>query len=750
MTKEFVWCMDTINRSLNHNPIDPNNPTNDVVIPLNLSINRVAVESMELATLELPRSQRLIETEWNRFFVCDSIRLQSPESTENFIFNLIIRNTGSVDYQAFVPNALNKIVNVDNSDPSIAIITTKYPHLLETHVKYWIWGEEIEIIGNDNIYTISQHGSLDDDVTILSPNTFSVVVNTNDLVGGYLHFPDIPSPAYLATILSKELSASFYKIADAFIVTFDQDKGVFCITISRHAELIFKDAALIVNNTSSLAPFLGFGSVCNQIFAKQNKPFSIYASESLYCISSVEITPGNYIALDVASEINYQFNKLYFEPNIANVTSTDEYRLQFGTDLGDIRTVSIPSGLYNPVTLAVTLTNQFNKVWPEGNILTEWHLEDHVFSIYSLNHTLFSLECQTSSLTNIANKLGFEQIRYTTDTIYISDSPVEVFWYRDSQGLDRYQSSICTTTVHQTALKFFYNLSRPLGLSYLSTTCKVSGTQSSITNEERAHGFQVGDIVTVSTMNLSTNQQMQRFPVISVLSGTTFILDTSSSNIIDNSISLNLRTFTGTSTIVILDTVFPNLTVTDIVIFKGYSGKITEINTTTTTIYFSPNELPLEYIGIIFTIDDVLLLPLNVFSNVVPKLNLMFSKKLCGLKSYILGFPALDVLWSGTDTYSSPFTYRLESASYVLVQLLEPICSARIEHNYKGDNKINILGKIVILPHPWLDRFYPMKSTFFTEIRLEHVHIRLLNPDHTLYQLHGHEWSATIRLNTIN
>ena len=129
-TKEFVWCMDTNNRSLNYPPMDPNNPTNDVVIPLNMSINRITVESIELATLELPRAQRLIETQWNRFFVCDSIRFQTPETPENFLFNLIIRSGGNVDFQAFVPNALNPIESVDNSDPIMTIITTKYPHLL--------------------------------------------------------------------------------------------------------------------------------------------------------------------------------------------------------------------------------------------------------------------------------------------------------------------------------------------------------------------------------------------------------------------------------------------------------------------------------------------------------------------------------------------------------------------------------------------------------------------------------------------
>jgi hypothetical protein len=628
----------------------------------------------------------------------------------------------------------------------MSVVTTKYPHLLETHVKYWVWGEDIEIMG---IVQVSSNGVLLENVTVLSPTTFSIVTTFSILgnveEGSYLYYPDIPSPAYLATMLCKELNASCYKIADAFNVTFDQERGLFCIAISRHAEVILRDAVLVVSNILSLSQYLGFGNGCNLVFAKQSKPFFIYASEAPRPVSFVEITPGNYTSVDLANEINYQFNKMYFEPILSESTD-QQYRLQFGTDFGEIKTVYIPPGLYNPVTLAATLTNQFETVWPEGKIVTEWHLEDHVFSISSLNHTNFSLECQPSSSTNIANRLGFEPIRYTTDTVYVSDTPVEVFWYYDSQNQIRYQSSICTTTVNQKSLKFSYNLSRPLGLSNLWTTCKLKSTQAVISNEKRAHGFQVGDIVNLITKNFSG-----RFPVVSVPSGTEFVLDIgNSSTLTENTLSLDGFTFTGGPTTVVLNTTFSELDVDDPVVFKGYSGKVTFVNATHTTIDFSPNELPSEYISIIFTTTDFLLVPLNVYSNVVPKLNLMFSYKSCGLKSSILGFPASDLLWSGTDTYSSPFTYRLEAASYVLVQLLDPIGSSRIEHNYKGDNKMNLLGKIVILPHPWLDRFYPMKSTFCTEIRLEQVHIRLLNPDHTLYQLHGHEWSATIRLNTIN
>jgi hypothetical protein len=175
----------------------------------------------------------------------------------------------------------------------MSVVTTKYPHLLETHVKYWVWGEDIEIMG---IFQVSSNGVLLENVTVLSPTTFSIVTTFSILgnveEGSYLYYPDIPSPAYLATMLCKELNASCYKIADAFNVTFDQERGLFCIAISRHAEVILRDAVLVVSNILSLSQYLGFGNGCNLVFAKQSKPFFIYASEASRPV--VEITPGNF------------------------------------------------------------------------------------------------------------------------------------------------------------------------------------------------------------------------------------------------------------------------------------------------------------------------------------------------------------------------------------------------------------------------------------------------------------------------
>jgi hypothetical protein len=120
------------------------------------------------------------------------------------------------------------------------------------------------------------------------------------------------------------------------------------------------------------------------------------------------------------------------------------------------------------------------------------------------------------------------------------------------------------------------------------------------------------------------------------------------------------------------------------------------------------------------------------------------------LKPSIIGFGQYDLMWAGRSSLQSPFTYRLQASTYVLLEMVHPHGNTHIEHRNGGDNRTTILGKIVTLKDPFLDRFYPMKASFFTGIRLDYFQFRLLNPDHSLYKLHGHDWQATFRLHAVD
>lgn len=117
------------------------------------------------------------------------------------------------------------------------------------------------------------------------------------------------------------------------------------------------------------------------------------------------------------------------------------------------------------------------------------------------------------------------------------------------------------------------------------------------------------------------------------------------------------------------------------------------------------------------------------------------------VKPNILGFGTRDILWRGPGTHiCGPFAFRMIPYTYVLLEMVSPVGSARIEHRYRSDHKTTILAKILLSFEPELERFFPMRATFFGGARLTQFHFRILNPDHTLYQLHGQPWRATFRL----
>lgn len=100
----------------------------------------------------------------------------------------------------------------------------------------------------------------------------------------------------------------------------------------------------------------------------------------------------------------------------------------------------------------------------------------------------------------------------------------------------------------------------------------------------------------------------------------------------------------------------------------------------------------------------------------------------------------------------APFTFSSvvgTTPPFVLVELVDPKQVTHVVHSAHGDVNASILAKVPTAFLPRLDRFYPMKVSFPTSVRLNTVRLRLLNPDHSLYQLNGQEWSATLRLSTV-
>jgi hypothetical protein len=106
-------------------------------------------------------------------------------------------------------------------------------------------------------------------------------------------------------------------------------------------------------------------------------------------------------------------------------------------------------------------------------------------------------------------------------------------------------------------------------------------------------------------------------------------------------------------------------------------------------------------------------------------------------------------LWSRYGGgFVSPYPINLDVDTYVLVQI-------QCNRNGKTDathlasgEKLEIVGKVqrdrLSLR---LGESYTRRLTLPIPLNTTSAHIRILNPDHTLYQLNGTEWGMTIRIN---
>lgn len=91
----------------------------------------------------------------------------------------------------------------------------------------------------------------------------------------------------------------------------------------------------------------------------------------------------------------------------------------------------------------------------------------------------------------------------------------------------------------------------------------------------------------------------------------------------------------------------------------------------------------------------------------------------------------------------------IRGPTYVMMQILDPIGSAQCEHMSEEGNLSGYIGKCVFMSlFRTLDEHAPRVFKFFPNRRVNEIHVRLLNPDGTLYNLQGMHWSATLLFRT--
>jgi hypothetical protein len=757
--------MDTKNRNRNHVPEDPLNPTNDVKINTLISVNRMTVTALELATLELPRVQRLIEPEWSKLYTYEGFSVSLPHT------NILQVKDCCHTYTATMPYSFNSIVEIDMSDPTSPIFTTSGDHNLTSNcVKYWL-RDPIRIIGLSSVIEITEMTHF----TVLSPTTFQIFdiedmtwnINTEVDVFGQLYFPPLATPDNVALLLTDKLNESFVQNTQAmkkcpvFKIQFDKYNSKFCIfmtvTALQNKDIDFIKTAIL--KTNSFVQLLGFGGF-NQQFQAQTEPWKILAGCAPFGTTVAVIPSGNYGSSHLAQELTNICGSVFFAPVPIHLTKSsdfvnDTYFFSIGTNIGNTQKIFLPPGGYTPYTLAETVTELLSTAWPEGQIDLTWNTQDEVFCFHSL--LSFSLEFQTLDLTNIAAKFGFGNFRYAGKNSYCSDILVNVrsLNYKYQTTFEKFSSCICTVNDNPTSRKFTFNFSGqpPLPVTGTRITENEDGTIY-IENTQQAHGFQIDDVVQVKLMG-----ETFMFSVLNVISGTIFQVSLGSVVLPKYKIDTTGKIITSnpelTSVTIDIGVSENDFMENDQLLFScdnlSYIGTVTDVTMTHLTFDISPNTLHADCLGVVTEDHEIAVCGLIIVEHTkIPSTSLLMGcdANPCAIKPWILGFGCEDILWNCSSTITSPFVYKLRASTYILLELVYPCGSARIEHRSFGDNKTTILGKIVTLKDPYLERFYPMKATFFTGIKLTYCHFRLLNPDHSLYKLHGHDWQATFRLHS--
>jgi len=89
-------------------------------------------------------------------------------------------------------------------------------------------------------------------------------------------------------------------------------------------------------------------------------------------------------------------------------------------------------------------------------------------------------------------------------------------------------------------------------------------------------------------------------------------------------------------------------------------------------------------------------------------------------------------------------TVAFEPPNYVLVEVTNPQGSTYIQHAWKGHNIPTLLAKLTLFPAYKQDRLPVVPYIFNGGRGITTMRIRILNPDHSLFQFHGRNWSGSI------
>lgn len=715
---EITVCVDSVDRTSGSGP-------EDCFVPVSVGDAQRKTFQMSLVTLELPHSQKNVESSRNRIYFDEGIRFEPGQATMEFTD----LDTG-LTYLLELPPYDNPIVAV--SGPTVIDANT---------VQYQIrtqYPTGLGALSSDNRLRARLVGTLGP--VTLQDQLFGASQVTLDGTDPELFYLDLPSSLPpLSTVApfgsvrfafpspDSLVRAANLVLADAGLsdpqLAFDPSTGQY--------SLVSSDANVRVSG-SGLAGFLGFSS-CQSFVLSGSK--TIQAQGLPGHLMYLTLPEGNYGAQGLRDETAFQGSRLSFETCCGSTNTGSAF--VFSDSCGTCHTVQIPAGRWTPDQLAFYIETQMNSLAGSApdqpyraRFLDNPGSGTGRFAFFSTDGSTFGIEinpaCQGATTTpDVASRLGLSQCNYRGSDAYRSDSDMAF-----TGNCSRY-ASLDWCMFHDASNRsysFSLNASRPVNYQVQS----VTGTQVLLTPSSSTDGayYQVGDTVDFTDPN--TGQ---------VYSGT------------------------------VIQTLDPSNP------YNSYvPGSI--------LVEMGQGAAAVAGLALCSQLSDPQARYFNLYAN--PNLPCAINPALLGLTrgSYRYGegfdtlVPLFDSLPDGTPIpeslrprrptrqpascsgsqvapnvyppYSSDASYDPSGFRYVLLYLVEPDQGGfQIIHGYKGDVKANLLAKVLVYPQIRVERIYPMHVNFSEPKAIQRIGLRFMNPDHTPYQLHGLEWSATFVLSVL-
>ena len=696
--QSFTWCIESHNRRKDGS--DPLNPTNDIVIPTKMPAQRMAVMQMTLGSVELPNSQYLIEKTNNTLYFDEGINLIANSAANQCVreFTVLVNN---IPITAILPLYLNRITHVDVTNPASPIFTTEFDHALELRSQ-WNWGAPIQVISTpltsvSEIYLTDTNHHL----TILSDTQFQLrgimVVPYTSVDGtfGYVWAPTIPSPAYLARIVNNALNAVS---PNEFELTYDINTGRFTFrsiktvssTCLSNPPLSNTDTIHIqITSQSCLPALMGFGCgtvpVCVppsvcDVPENCDPHCTLTGTFGYQCFSKIVLYSGDYTPDTMGVQLNLQWSRFFIDGGTANAALLRPIFV-FSAANGAPVVIAIEYGLYTADTFAEYLQNQMNANDPLGNTYTvSYNAITGLFCFQNNQGTEFGLEFNDPLETFNPAVIGFDAISY------------------------RGQNTYCSTT------------------SFFVPTTGCCGS-SSIPSRFLSNVYHARINPAQHTFSINVNKPRCITPG--------FIQDLGGGIV-------KLYTLLTITTPLLALGYQPEDVVEVQVGGQSYLLRILEIIDAFSVIAEMGSA---PFTGFIQHAASFCLAGLTIS-------NLLFGDTTRPNRFIpnIIGFRNRDVLWNPTipqPPFASPYIWDFDPPNHILLTLPMTEGSTHVNHAWDNSN-IQVFAKIILWPKVRVDRVFPMVMDIPDVKIIESIRFLFLNADHTAYQFHDREWSATI------